>query len=226
MDDIVKVLYKSLISVVVMFIISKALGKKQVAQLEVIDYVIGISIGSIGAQMAFDTEIPEINFIIAMLIFGITDLMFTLVSRKANWLKKILKGKPLMIIEKGEINYKNLKRSKLDMNEVVAQCRKQGHFFINEIEYCIFETSGDFSVLSKFESQETTKEDLKLKAQPTQLQKQLVIDGKILFKELFALKKDEDWLLKKLKISTQKELKKFIYVTYDATSQKLYKYEK
>ena len=209
-----------------MFIISKILGKKQVAQLEVIDYVIGISIGSIGAQMAFDTEIPEIYFIIAMMVFGVLDLSFTLVSRKANFLKKFFKGQPLTIIEHGTINYKNLKKSKLDMHEVVAQCRKQGYFFINQIEYCIFETSGDFSVLPKFNASETTKQDLNLPPQQVNMQKQLVIDGKVLYSELFSLNKDINWLVKQLKIKTEKQIKHILYATYDTEQKQIYIYNK
>src|SRR5690554_8233766 len=113
MKDFYQVLLQATASFAVLFIISKILGKKQVAQLEFIDYAVGISIGSIAAQMAIDPEIPYYHFIAAMVIYGILSLAVTLIGRKTPLLKRALKGGPLIIINKGEIDYKKLKQSKL-----------------------------------------------------------------------------------------------------------------
>ena len=106
MDDALAVLYKSLFAFIVLFIISKILGKKQVAQLEFIDYVIGISIGSIAAEMTTVNDKPLHHFVVAMAVFGALDLFITLISRKTRFLKKLLKGRPIILISNGEIVYK------------------------------------------------------------------------------------------------------------------------
>lgn len=160
MDNVLNVSLQSLMAFAILFIISKILGKKQVAQLEFSDYVVGISIGSIAAAMAVEPDIPFYHFIIAMVLFGGLDLFLTLIARKSNFLKSAIKGRPLIIIEDGKLNFKNIKKSKLDLNEIMAQCRNKGYFYIENISYCIFETSGDFSVLPKSKSRPLIAKDL------------------------------------------------------------------
>ena len=177
--DFSKVLFQAVSSFVVLFIISKILGKKQIAQLEFTDYVIGISLGSIAADMVMEPDIPFYHFVIGMLVYGVLDLTVSIVSRKGVLLKKIFIGQPLIIIQQGEINYKNLKKSKLDINELIAQCRLAGYFNLSEIYYCIFETNGGFSIMPTTEAEQVVRSDLKVKKPQSQMCISLVIDGKV-----------------------------------------------
>ena len=215
------VLMQSLFAFVALFIISKLLGKKQVAQLEFTDYVIGISIGSIAAEMATEDKTPYFHFLVAMAVFALLDLSITLVSRKAMFLKKIFKGRPLVIIEQGKINYQNLKKSKLDINELLAQCRVAGYFDISQIYYCIFETSGDFSILPKSDNTNTTKQDLNIKEPEKELIVNLVVDGVIINGELKKINKDKKWLYKKLKLTNNKDTKNILLATYNKTTKEV-----
>lgn len=208
--EILSVFYQSLMAFFILFLISKLLGKKQVAQLEFTDYVIGISIGSIAAQMSIEPDVPWFHFIIAMAIFLVFDLGITLISRKSKLLKKIFKGKPLIIISQGEIDYKILKKSKLDVNELISQCRVKGFFDISEINYCIFEPSGDFSILAKSKNLTAVKEDLKIKQKDKLMHISFIVDGEIDKKQLMEYDKDIKWLLSKTKLKTTKEIKKSI----------------
>lgn len=216
MDKVLNVLLQSLAAFGVLFIISKILGKKQVAQLEFSDYIVGISIGSIAAAMATEPDIPFYHFIIAMAIFGGLDLIFSLIARKSNFLKSTIKGRPLIIIEDGKLNYKNIIRSKLDINEIMAQCRNKNYFFIDDIAYCIFETSGDFSILPKSQSRPLIAQDFKLPKEQVGLQTEVILDGKIIPEELQKINKTKEWLLKKLKLTNnKKKLKNILLATYD-----------
>lgn len=221
MDEILNVLMQALGAFAVLFIISKILGKKQVAQLEFSDYVVGISIGSIAATMAIEPDIPFYHFIVAMVIFGGVDLILTLISRKSNFLKATVKGKPLIIIEDGKLNFKNVKKSKLDLNEIMAQCRNKGFFYVDDIAYCIFETSGDFSILPKSKSRPLIAKDLGLPQEEVGLQKEVIIDGKIIEDELEKINKTKEWLIKKLKIKNQKQLRNILLATYDEKTGKV-----
>lgn len=113
MNDLYRVLFQAMLSFFVLFLLSKILGKKQVAQLEFMDYVVGISIGSIAAQMAIEPQIPWFHFVIAMTVYAFFDLGITLISRKSKLLKKLFKGKPLIVISQGKINFSNLKKANL-----------------------------------------------------------------------------------------------------------------
>ena len=102
------VLIDSAVAFLYLFIISKILGKKQIAQLEFIDYTVGISLGSIAAEMATNTEVPFYFFLIAMTIFFALALLVAIIGRKNTFLKRLLKGKPATLVYDGKINYKEL----------------------------------------------------------------------------------------------------------------------
>lgn len=223
-NEIVEVLWQSALSFVFLFIISKILGKKQVAQLEFSDYVIGITIGSIAAQMAFDNEFPFYSYLISMAMFGGLNFLVDIFSRKGKFLKKILKGSPLLLIENGKINYKNLQKSKIDVNELLSASRIAGYFNLNEVSYCYFETSGDFSFLPKTTFANTQKQDFaQIKKLPANDTSYVIIDGHYIFDKLKAENKDVDWLNKKLGITNKKELKNIILALIDKENVVAYK---
>lgn len=213
--DILRILLQATISFVSLFIISKILGRKQIAQLEFTDYVIGISLGSIAANMVMEPDIPFYHFIIGMLVFTAIDYAISIASRKGLILKKLFIGRPLVIIEKGELNYKNLKKSKLEISELVAQCRIAGYFNLSEIYYCVFETNGTFSIMPTTQAQQPKLKDLKVKKTQAQMHLALVVDGKMLKKHLLKVNKTQQWLEKELNIFTKEDLKNILLANYD-----------
>jgi len=162
MNDILKVFLYASLSYLTLFVISKILGKKQIAELDFIDYVTGISIGSIAAEMATETVTPFYYYIIAMVVFLFFDFVVTILARKTNFLKRFLRGTPLILIDKGEINFKNLKRSKIDFYDLQGLARDKGFFDLSEIEYAIFETNGDLSILATDKSRQVKNKTSRL----------------------------------------------------------------
>ncbi|MGN1227628.1 MAG: DUF421 domain-containing protein [Christensenellales bacterium] len=214
---ILKLLIFSLISVVYLFIISKLLGKKQIAQLEFIDYVLGISIGSIAAEMATDIdETPFYYYLIAITVFFLFDLFVTYIGRKSPTLKRFFKGKPTVIIYDGKFNYKNLKSSKLDVNDVLGLCRQLGYFDISKIAYAVFETSGELSVLPIGEEKPTVIKDLKVEGEQASLPNHLIIDGYLSYSGLNEINKSKQWLFERLNINSKQDLQNIVLATYDS----------
>ncbi len=127
MHDLLKVLLFSSLSYVTLFVIAKLLGKKQIAELDFIDYVTGISIGSIAAEMATETTTPFYYYLISMVIFFVFDLIVTLLGRKANFFKRFLRGVPLVLIDRGEVDFESLKKSKIDFYDLVSLAREQNY---------------------------------------------------------------------------------------------------
>lgn len=219
--EIYKLLIFSSVAVIYLFIISKFMGKKQIAQLEFIDYVMGISIGSISAEMATDvTDTPWYYYIIGMTIFFLFDLMVSYIGRKGPTLKHFFKGKPEVIIYDGMLQYKTLKKSKLDVNEVIAMCREKGYFDISDVAYAIFETSGNLSIMPKSNQKPIVIEDMGKHLPPASLPYYLVVDGVISYSSLRTLNKDEQWLYKKAKLN-KKTIKKVILAMYDNKKDKI-----
>jgi uncharacterized membrane protein YcaP (DUF421 family) len=215
MTKVVTVLWESAVAFLVLFVISKLLGKRQVAQLQFSDYAVGISIGSIAAQMAFDTEFPFYTYLIAMAVFAVLDLTLAYASRKSKFLKSVLNGKPLVLIDSGKLNYTNLQKSKVDINELIAQARFNGYFDLTHIEYCVFETSGSFSFMPKPDFKEPTVSDLKLTPKESKMLRYIVIDGKIDQEKLKEFNTTQKQLFKKLKITSKKQLKEIAVAFVD-----------
>jgi len=194
-----RVLIYSVVGFLFLFVIAKILGKKQIAQLDFMDYIIGISLGSIAADMAFDIERPMWYYLVAMAVFALLDLLCSVLGRKSNFFKRIFVGKPLILVENGRLNYRNLNRSKLSLNEFLSLCREKGYFNLEDVAYCMFETSGKLSVLPKAGCEPATSRDVgRAPTAPAALSKDVVMDGRVVDACLAQLGKDRDWLMAKL----------------------------
>lgn len=216
MNELLKLTLVGIGSVVALFIIAKLLGKRQIAQLDFADYVIGISIGSIAAEMSTDVgDRPFYYYLIAIAIYFLFDLIINCLGRTSPMLKHLLKGKPITIIYEGQINYKNLKQSKMSINDIIALAREQGYFDISEIAYAILENSGKLSVLPKGNKRPTVAEDLNIKLTQASLPTYLIVDGKISYSSLSELNKDEKWLNSKLKLKDNQSIDDIILAVYD-----------
>lgn len=215
MSEIVKLLIFSSVAVVFLFVISKFMGKKQIAQLEFIDYVMGISIGSIASEMATDVgETPFYYYLIGMTVFFLFDLMVSFLGRKGPAMKHFFKGRPEVIIYNGLLQYKALRKSKLDVNDVLSMCREQGYFDMTDVAFAVFETSGKLSVMPKGDQRPVVIKDLTKKYDKAQLPYYLIVDGHISYSSLNELKKDVKWLYNKAKLN-KKSVKQVIFASYD-----------
>ena len=222
MNEIVYLIILSASSVVALFIVAKLLGKRQIAQLEFVDYIIGISIGSIAAEMATDVnEKPLYYYLIAIAIYFLFDIIINWIGNKAPCLKHFFKGKPLTIIYEGKINYKNLKRSKLSVNDIISLAREQGYFDILDIEYAVFENSGQLSVMPKGNLRPTVAQDFDIEIEPSGLPYYLITDGRISYSTLKELNKNKEWLMKKLNFENEKKIKNVILAIYDKEQDKI-----
>lgn len=215
------VLIDSAVAFVYLFIISKLLGKKQIAQLEFIDYTVGISLGSIAAEMATNTETPFYYFLIAMTIFFALAFIVALVGRKNTFLKRVLKGKPATLIYDGKIVYKQLKKTKIDVNDLLSMLREKGYFDISDVAYAVFEPSGDLSVMPVGAQKPLVMEDLDAsKIEKAELSNVLIADGTVSESGLAEIDKDEQWLFDRLKISDKFDLDNIILAVYDEKNDK------
>ena len=125
----IKIIITSLSSFIALFIITELLGKRQVSQLSLFDYVTGITIGSIAAEMA--TSIDGFwQPLVAMAIYGICTVSISLITSKSIKLRRILTGRAVILYDSGELYESNLRKSKLDINEFLEQCRNAGYFDI------------------------------------------------------------------------------------------------
>lgn len=196
--DILDIAIRSVASIVVLFLLAKVLGNKQVKQLSFFDYVVGISIGSIAAEMATNTDFPHHFFLIAMLIYTLIALLVGFVSLKSIKGRRFLEGTPVVLIDNGKLIYKNLKKSQMTVNSLLSECRYAGYFDVGDIQTAVLETSGELSILPKSDAKPVTVKDMNLQLPPSSPRANVIIDGKLVTHNLHSVKKTESWLRDKL----------------------------
>lgn len=225
MTQIDDVIIRALFSLVTLFLVTKLLGKKQVSQLSVFDYVIGISIGNFAAEMTTNVDIQFMNGIVAVIIFGLVAYLVSVLTMKSIVLRRFFMGTPTILIEKGKLLEKGLKKVKFDINDLLEECRGNGYFDISQIEYAIMEVSGKISILPKSEYKPLTVSDMQLKVPQEGLCANVIIDGKIMHHNLEHMQKDEKWLLHELKIKGFTSLDSILLATLDE-NEKINIYER
>lgn len=198
--EIIEVVIRGVLSLIILFLATKMLGKKQVSELSLFDYVIGISIGNFAAEITMNVDNQYINGVVAILVFAILAYIVAIITMKSIILRRFFIGVPTIIIQNGKIIRENMKKVKMDINDLLEQCRQNNYFDISEIEYAIVEVNGKISFLPKGENKPLTIKDMNLKIEKQGLCANVIIDGKIMTNNLINMNKDEKWLEKELKI--------------------------
>ena len=224
-NELIDVTVRSLLSIITLFFVTKMIGKKQVSELSLFDYVIGITIGNFAAEMTINLESQEANGILAVLIFGLVAYAVSYTTMKSMRLRRFFIGVPTMIIQNGKILYEPMKKMKLDINDMLEQCRINGYFDISQIEYAILEASGDLSIMPKSEYRPINPNDMKLKVNKEGLCANVIIDSKIMMNNLKYMNKNNNWLMKELKTKGYNDCSNILLATLDM-NEKLIIYEK
>ncbi|WP_171903808.1 DUF421 domain-containing protein [Cellulosilyticum sp. I15G10I2] len=218
-NDLVNVLIRSLGSIITLFVMSKMMGRKQISQLSTFDYIMGISIGSIAAQMATDAETEWFHFVSAMAVYVAVYILIAVITVKSLWARKFFEGAPIILIQDGKIISKNLKSVHYEVNSLLEECRLEGYFDINDIQMATMESDGRISLLPTVDKRPVNVGDLKLSPQPEGLVANLIIDGKVMESNLKAIGKEEEWLLKELKKQNIKSPKDVLLATCDVNGK-------
>lgn len=203
-NELLDVTIRALLSLITLFFVTKLIGKKQVSQLSLFDYVIGISIGNFAAEMTINLESEEIHGIVAVIIFGFIAYLVSILTMKSIALRRFFMGTPTIMIEHGKIVQDSFKKVRFDINDMLEQCRINGYYDISDIEYAIVEANGELSILPSSDSRPVTIKDMNLKTQKQGLCANVIIDGKIMYKNLKNINKTEEWLEKELKVRGKK----------------------
>lgn len=219
------IVLRSLLSSFSLFILAKLMGRKQISQLNTFDYIIGITIGSIAAEMTVNKDVEYWVCIVAMTSFALIGVLISYVTTKSITLRRVITGVPIILIERGKIIEEGLNKARFDINDLLQECRANGYFDISEIEYAMMEANGRISFLLKSKYNPVTPNDMKLKVSNKGLCANLVIDGNIIHEHLKNINKDEDWLLTRLKKEGYENCSNILLLICD-TKEKFTIYEK
>lgn len=198
--NIIHTVLATLGSIIVMFAVTKVLGNKQISQFTLFDYVNGITIGSIAAEMATSENAGELLLCaISMIIYGAIGFLLSYLTMKSIHSRRFFAGTPLMLIEDGKLYPENLKTAKLDVDDLLLRARSSGYFDISKIAYAILESNGAISFLPQAADAPLTPNDLGYKKETDKLVVNLILDGVVMEGNLKHCGKEIKWLTKQLR---------------------------
>lgn len=225
MSDFLNICFRTILILIILFFITKMMGKKQISELNFFDYVVGITIGSIAADISLDIEKDMIAGIAALFIYGFISYIISFISIKSIWARRFIIGVPTVLVEKGKIIESGLKKSKIDVNDLLMVARENGYFNLDEIDYALMEVNGNISFLPKEKEKPVTKKDMKIKCSNEGLTVNAIIDSKYMANNMKAINKDKEWLDHELKVNGYDNYDNILLATID-NNYKVTIYEK
>ena len=194
MPDWLDIIVRSILFLLILFFITKILGKKQISQLSFFEYVNGITIGSIGAEIVTGLEQSIYLGILSILTFAAIPLLAGFISLKSKPFRNFVEGKGTIFIKDGKIMEDNLKKERYTTDELLELLRKDNVFKVADVEFAVLETTGDLSVLLKKENQPLTAKDLNLTVASEKEPQTVIMDGEIYDEPLSTAGRSRQWL--------------------------------
>ena len=214
----INIVIRVLILYILVLIIMRLMGKREIGQMQPFELVVAIMIADLAAVPMGDTGIPITNGIIPILVLLLIQLIISIINLKSIKGRSIICGMPSILIYRGRIDEKVMKKEKFTINELQERLREKDVFNIGDVEYAILETSGQLTVIQKPEKRNTIPEDFGIVPEYEGIPYDLVIDGKVMHENLKAIGKNYNWLLKqteKFNIKPEEAL----VITYDGKGQ-------
>ena len=194
MPEWIEVVLRTLLAILVLFIFTKILGKRQIAQLSYFEYITGITIGSITAYVSLDLDANWYLGVVALFVWTSVTYIFEYVTLKSKVARDIIDGKGEVIIKDGKVLEDNLKKAHLTADELLEQLRLKNAFKLSDVEYAVLESNGNLSVLLNKVNLPLTPQDLGIKVAPEQEPQAVIIDGMIMDEPLATIGLNRGWL--------------------------------
>ncbi|MCL6448109.1 MAG: DUF421 domain-containing protein [Armatimonadetes bacterium] len=215
MNPFLEILLRGLGAFLMVLIITRIVGKTQVGQLTVSDFINAIVIGSIAAAMVTDLRESVRYYAFGLALFGLLTVGAEYLAMKSRPARKLIEGEPTIIIHNGKILEDNMKKLIYHMDDLMMQLREKNVFNIADVEYAIAEPNGALSVLLKSQKRPLTPQDLQLPTKYEGVPSELVVDGVVIQQNLKQNNLTEEWLYRELEKQGIKSVKEVAYAGLD-----------
>lgn len=196
---IIRTVLATVSSITVMFLLTKLLGNKQISEMNLFDYINGITIGSIASEMAVSDTWEQLwTSLIAMVLYGVTGFILSVLTIKSIKARRFFSGTPLLLIENGKIYPENIKTAKLDTGDLLTRARNAGYFDLSQIAYAILEGNGKISFMPKKADRPITLKDLGQTPEDDKLCANVILDGVVMEDNLRYTGNNMKWLQNEL----------------------------
>lgn len=210
--------FRAIVLYILVLVVMRLMGKREIGQMQPFELAISIMIADLAATPMTETGVPITNGIMPILGLLVMHLIISMINIKSTKAREIVCGKPTILIYRGRIDQKALKKERFTINELEERLRDNNIFNIGDVEYAILETSGQVTVIPKPNKRATTPEDFNIEPKYEGIPYDLVVDGKVMYKNLEKIGKNYVWL--------QKQTEKFgikpeeaLIVTIDGDNQ-------
>ncbi len=178
--DFAYIIILSFVSLTVLFIITKIMGFRQISEMSFFDYVIGITIGSIAAEMATNIDLEWWKGILAMVVYGVVGVLLSVITQKSIKARKFISGKPIIIIERGKISKEGMRKARIEIDDLLTSARVNGYFNLSDIDYAIMETTGKISFQPVAQKRELNPKDFNFAPEREGLYINVIMDGHVI----------------------------------------------
>lgn len=194
------IILKTTLAFILLLLLARLLGKKQMSQMTFFNYVTGITIGSLAANIISTDDKTIWDEVVGLIWWCILTALLAYITLKSSKLRKIIDGQPSILVKNGIIQEKALKTSRINLEELSMMFREQGIFSIKDIDYAILEQNGNLSILKVQDQINVTRKDMKIfTSKPKYLPAEIIIDSRIVDKNLITYGLDIQWLENELK---------------------------
>ncbi|WP_434564581.1 DUF421 domain-containing protein [Thermoanaerobacterium thermosaccharolyticum] len=209
------IFFRTLILYFLVVVVMRIMGKQQIGQLQPYELVVAIMIADLVAVPMQNKGIPLLTGIIPIFTLLISQLFLSYISMKSLRGREMICGKPTVLIDKGKILTKELQKERYNINDLLEELRVMGYPNIADVEYAILETNGCLSVIPKVDKRPVTPNDLNLTPQYEGLPLPIIIDGKIIHKNMEMANVDMKWLNDQLKMWNVNNIENVILASLD-----------
>jgi len=215
MTEMMDIILQTLVAFFAILLITRILGRQQVAQLTIYEYINGITFGSIAATVATDLGQSSWGHIIGLFLFGGLTFILSYISKKHRAISKIIDGEPVLVIQDAHILEKNLARFQYTVDDLTHLLRKKDIFNIQDVKYAILETTGEISVVKVAQKENVKIENMNLQATQEELLTDVVVTGRIIYENLNKRNITVNWLSSQLRVMGVKNINEVYYATLD-----------
>lgn len=219
LQTIVPAVLRGVAAFILLMIVMRFIGRKAVSQMTYFDFAVGITLGSLTANMGLGpkpTLIVTASVIVTMAVMAVVT---GFLSTKFFRFRKLVNSEPVVVISNGKLVEENMLKTRTTVNDLTSWLRAKNVFNIADVEFAVLENCGQLSVLLKSQKRPVTPADLKISTAYEGLQRQLIIDGEIMYENLQDAHLDETWLRAELKKQGISDVNEVFFAALDTTGK-------
>ncbi|ADU26711.1 DUF421 domain-containing protein [Ethanoligenens harbinense] len=205
------IVFRSIFAFIILLALGRIVGRKMISRITFFDFIIGVTLGSLGVRLALGADDSLLGNIVAGITIILMVLLIDVCNLKSYLFRKLEEGKPIILVENGIIHEKNLKKVRISLNKLLMLLREKDVFNMDDVYYAIIENDGELSVLLKPDRQALKAADMNVPISPINLPLDLIIDGKIIYENLVQSGHDIEWITAQLKSQNIRSEKDVLY---------------